>query len=311
MSDPRRLPSQPGPAPDPDLLADYLAGELPARESARIARLVRDDAAWAEAYTALVAADAAVRSDLTAAGSVALTMPVEVAARLEAALAVEESGRRARSRSKARSLARDRIARTDRRWHRLSRRFATAIAVATASVVAVAGGVTAYQFTESGSASRVAADEADAPGDPGAAAPPELTTAPAKPSPLDRIGGIRVFASGWDYSPDTASKLAPERALASAASPGVNDAETTERFTTAVAEIDARLVRLAAPAALNACRAAVAELFPGEVEVIDYARYLGQPSLIMRIRAGTATVVVAVGPSCGLGTADVLDSVPA
>jgi hypothetical protein len=51
---------------------------------------------------------------------------------------------------------------------------------------------------------------------------------------------------------------------------------------------------------LTACLDAVTRTHPGTVQVIDYARYQGEPALIVLIRdnPGPGGVVVVVGPEC-------------
>jgi hypothetical protein len=45
------------------------------------------------------------------------------------------------------------------------------------------------------------------------------------------------------------------------------------------------------------------------VAVVDFARFEGDPALIMVVRNGAVSTVVAVGPDCGNGGADELASV--
>ena len=61
-----------------DRLADYAAGVLSGRDEAETANLVRTEPHWAHAYTALVRADATVRSGLRDAGT-PVAMPADVA----------------------------------------------------------------------------------------------------------------------------------------------------------------------------------------------------------------------------------------
>ncbi|MEU7931896.1 hypothetical protein [Micromonospora echinofusca] len=73
---------------DHDLLADYLGGALDGTlEEERVARLVDEDADWAQAYALLAPAVADVRADLAAWGTAAPEMPADVADRIAAALA--------------------------------------------------------------------------------------------------------------------------------------------------------------------------------------------------------------------------------
>ncbi|MER7169324.1 hypothetical protein ABT336_25110, partial [Micromonospora sp. NPDC000207] len=73
---------------DLDLLADYLGGVLDGTpEEAVVARLVAEDAAWAQAEARLAPALSAVGADLAAWGADAPEMPSDVADRITAALA--------------------------------------------------------------------------------------------------------------------------------------------------------------------------------------------------------------------------------
>ncbi|MEU4776440.1 hypothetical protein [Micromonospora sp. NPDC023633] len=73
---------------DHDLLADYLGGALDGTpDEELVARLVDEDAAWAQAYALLAPAVADVRADLAAWGAPAPEMPADVADRIVAALA--------------------------------------------------------------------------------------------------------------------------------------------------------------------------------------------------------------------------------
>ncbi|MBQ1074082.1 hypothetical protein KBX06_13055 [Micromonospora sp. C31] len=73
---------------DHDLLADYLGGALDGTpDEDLVARLVDEDADWAQAYALLGPAVADVRAGLAAWGSAAPEMPTDVADRIVAALA--------------------------------------------------------------------------------------------------------------------------------------------------------------------------------------------------------------------------------
>ncbi|TDC39926.1 hypothetical protein E1211_02750 [Micromonospora sp. 15K316] len=73
---------------DHDLLADYLGGALDGTpEQVVVARLVAEDAAWAEAYAQLAPAVAAVEGELARWGEPVAEMPPEVVEQITAALA--------------------------------------------------------------------------------------------------------------------------------------------------------------------------------------------------------------------------------
>ncbi|MEU9505552.1 hypothetical protein AB0D32_04625 [Micromonospora sp. NPDC048170] len=73
---------------DHDLLADYVGGALDGTpDEALVARLVDEDADWAQAYALLAPAVADVHADLAAWGATAPEMPADVTDRIVAALA--------------------------------------------------------------------------------------------------------------------------------------------------------------------------------------------------------------------------------
>ncbi|MER7419997.1 hypothetical protein ABT346_24995 [Micromonospora peucetia] len=73
---------------DHDLLADYLGGALDGTpDEELVARLVDEDADWAQAYAVLAPAVADARADLAAWGTPAPEMPADVTDRIVAALA--------------------------------------------------------------------------------------------------------------------------------------------------------------------------------------------------------------------------------
>src|SRR5437762_2651621 len=88
----RRRQSRPTvPLPDVDLdrLADYVGGALDGTpEADAVADLVATDPRWSAAYSGLIDADLAVRSDLAAVAREPQPMPPDVLSRLTAALAV-------------------------------------------------------------------------------------------------------------------------------------------------------------------------------------------------------------------------------
>jgi hypothetical protein len=71
--------------------------------------------------------------------------------------------------------------------------------------------------------------------------------------------------------------------------------------------VPAELRRLQDPVARAACLNAVVGEYGGQVALVDYARFQGQPALVVivdgtRIGAGKR-LVIAVGPDCGIGGA--------
>lgn len=295
---------------DLDRLADHVAGALEGTpRAAEVEHLVATDPAWAAAAAALRDADERVRADLAALE--APPTPVDVAARLDAALAAERpqtapaaerpqmapaaerpdsvpvrpgeadrgstrpGGRRATSGSTGPAPGR-----------RARRRRALAWAGAAAVVFALAaGGVTAATMghqrstssasTASGAISGPARDSAKAP----QAAAPEAAGRLALP-PVAR-------ASGTDYRADTLARAAAVQLTAGdSAGPA-----------------PVALERLADPAALAACTSALTVRYGGTVRTVDFARFNGVPAVIV-VLDGQPVRVVAAGARCGLAGTD-------
>lgn len=285
---------------DLDVLADYTAGVLDGAEAARVADLIETDAGWAMAYEALVRAEAAVRDDLRAAAAVSDRMPEDIAARIDAALtSLPERGGTVVSLDAARARR---------------RRIATAIAGVAAAGVAVLGGLSLANTQMSGGM-----EAADAP-----VLAPEASDPPVAPRESDGggsgdMGSVTgdssawplVIASGRDYTTGSVRDL---RAYAGAAPPA--EVDKTSRPDMAMgdaprAAAGGALARLAAPAALEACLAAINAIQPGQPVVVDFARYEGAPALVTLVRQTASSIIVIVGPDCGISDADVITTVPA
>lgn len=294
---------------DLDALADYTAGLLDPADTAVVGDLVRTDPHWRHAHDALVAAEAAVRADLHTAAAVHLTMPADVADRIDAALAAERGHG---------VVVPIEAARSRRRVP--SRRLSTRVAAAAAGIIAVAGGLTvatqfrADDFTAGSTAEAPTADR----GAPGEA----LSSGGA---PDSSSATVQVVATGRDYSAATAPDILREAAaVAPQAEPPVAPAptQTAEQSAggaakysiLADAELASRtaggqLARLAAPAALEACLTAVGTVIPGTPSVVDFARYLGAPALIILVREPSTSTVVIVGPDCAPGQPSVITTI--
>jgi hypothetical protein len=298
---------------DLDALADYTAGVLDAADSAVIGDLVRTDPHWRHAHDALVAAEAAVLADLHTAAAVRLTMPADVADRIDAALAAE--------RGRGVVVPID-AARSRRRVP--SRRLSTRFAAAAAGIIAVAGGVAvATQFSARDFAGTTAAEapamDRGAPGEALSSGGAEWSSAT-----------VQVVATGRDYSAATAPELvreaaaiapalpeapqAPPAPSAASGEPGESTGGAAKYSILADADLTSRtaggeLARLAVPAALEACLTAVGSVISGTPSVVDFARYQGAPALIILVRERSASTVVIVGPDCAPGQPSVITTV--
>jgi len=270
---------------DFDRLADFVGGALDGTPDAEAVReLVATDDRWARAYTELVAADAAVRSDLSAYGAAPATIPADVAGRLDDAL-------RTAPRLTVVGGSGAPVRRRPRRWQKV----ALGLSAAAAVVVCGAGAVnllpqigvpTTSSDDAGGSDNGLAQSEPDkAAGAPGA-------------------GGPRTLSSGTDYDPRSLAGLGAAAAGAAEAVPG---AQPTRADQGRNAEVPAELRRLLQPSALAACTTAIVSEYGGAIELVDYARFEGRPALVVLLKgarpARTGRWVVVVGPDCGIGGA--------
>jgi hypothetical protein len=119
-----------------------------------------------------------------------------------------------------------------------------------------------------------------------AAGAPEV---PYSFAPTPAVDGSRltdIFATGTDYRRDTLAGVAslPEGGGVELGAPNMSSAG---------------LSRLASDDGFTDCTDAVSQRYPGQAVVADFARYEGSPALVLLIRQGTGSVVVAVGAGCG------------
>ncbi|RGC68654.1 hypothetical protein C5N14_11710 [Micromonospora sp. MW-13] len=308
---------------DHDLLADYLGGALDGTpDEAVVARLVEEDPAWAEAHDALAPALARVGEDLAAWAGPAPEMPLAVADRIAAALAGAGPGT-----PTGPSVAPDATDRTDpdratgvppalvpaqpsggsrrpaggsgpttgrtgtagpgrrgRRWVRI----AGPVALATAAVFAVGLGLNRFvtESTQSDSAATTTMRE------PAGAA-------------MGANGSFRATGnpqhSGIDWTPEALASGAPRTGPSKSVGQGSAAPEVGggERLP-AVGDLD----RLTAAGALTSCLTAVSTEYgagPLTVDLVDYARFRGDPALIVRFvdPSGVRWAWVS-GPECGV-----------
>jgi hypothetical protein len=279
---------------DLDRLADYAAGVLDPAAADEVAHLVRTDDGWARALTALVAADEAIRGDLRAAAVEPGPMPADVADRISVALSDE----RARHRGASAPVVSLAAARAKRR-----RRWTTSVAAAAASLVLVLCGVTIYQYGLPGTSAESTAGgglpqqpEADRGGPAPAMGPTRGEFAPL------------VVATGFDYGDGDLRQLLqkpPPAAVPNYATDGSQDLPDALTSAPAVPRevreaAPLTLTRLTDPTSLATCLAAIRADHPGVPILLDYARYDGRPALIVSIRNGATTTIVAVGGDCGI-----------
>ncbi|MGS2618482.1 hypothetical protein ACVCAH_28725 [Micromonospora sp. LZ34] len=323
---------------DHDLLADYVGGALDGTpEEATVARLVAEDPAWSAAHALLAPAVADVRAGLAGWGEAPEPMPPTVTDRILAALAAQPiedpaGATRAHTDEKSADPAATDPATADpgvpagagsvvpaqpvggsgrrpagvprsepgrgaatgpgRRRRRLTR-LAGPVAVAAVSIAAVGLGVNqlAGGRSDEGAAGTAMSDSAETRATPEVAGPaaagaPDRTTA----APL---------RSGTDYTPETlGGALATKAQQFQSGAPARVDAEGGRMAG------PGNLDRLGDQAALTACLGEIGTEHgagPLLVEVVDYARFLGQPALVVRFTddAGARWAWVS-GPECGV-----------
>jgi hypothetical protein len=251
---------------DLDLLAEHLAGLLDPAEDARVARLVDTDPSWAGAYADLVAAQPLLDEALGGLGG-AVPMPVDVADRLDAALAAE-----------TRTAT---VINLESRRRR--RRFATAATAVAAAVVLVFGGYAALSALSGGAGtSSLNSSGGGAASDarPRAAAP--LTAAGSLPP---------VLHSGTDYNPVNLGSAAARKAAPGPAAQAGGGSKTNE--------LDSGGAGPADPATIAACLSDLVARYGGQPTLVDYALFKGRPAVIVVLTTGSTSRVVAAASTCG------------
>ena len=277
-----------------DRLADYLADVLEPADAAEVSRLVAEDSRWSATHAALVPADAVVRETLAAAGAATDPMPADIAARLDDAM--RDLGRTPDVSTESAPI--DLASARARRLRR--RRWLTGVATAAAAVVAVIGGVSVAANlirSDNATTSSTALGNADAPGSGKAASGEQVPPAASQP-------GLTVLASGTDYTTGTLGQLSVPQFAAGEADGALTPQDSAKananHVPQQVRDLAPRpLARLLDPAALSACLDAIRAVTPGVVAAVDYARFAGEPALVVLVRQGGNSTVIAVGPDCG------------
>ncbi|MEO3770834.1 hypothetical protein [Micromonospora sp. B9E7] len=310
---------------DDDLLADYLGGALDGTpQQEEVARLVSTDPAWVEAYAQLAPALTEVRASLARWAEPSPEMPQAIVDRLSAALAAAEptsggpstehrvdaggdpstplvvpaQGGAGRRPATSTSVRPGRRASTGpgRRWREWARRGGPVAAV-TVAVVAVALGLTQLPGTVSHDTGGTALERPASAPEGVAGADAARTTGPA-------------LRSGTDYTPQTLGneqgtlQSAPSSSRASGNTPGTQpevDAGGSRRPMTDGLD---QLARLTDETALTTCLTTVTAEHgngPLVIEVMDYARFQGEPALVIRFTDATGARWAWVsGPECGV-----------
>ena len=280
-----------------DRLADYLADALDPDDAAEVDRRLAEDHRWSAARAALVEADAAVRDLLAGPVAAAGPMPADIAARLDETLrglpAAATPGAATPATEPESNVSSLATARAKRR------RFMTAIATVAAGAVAVVGGLNvAANMTENTAQSTAVG---------GANGSPLGREAAAASPPALMMDEPVYFASGTNYTSATLGRLSAP--LAAAGVSEVPPQNLTKDATRSVPQmvrdrVPNALARLLDQAELSTCLRAVLAAHAGSVTALDYASFAGDPALIVLVRQGKISTVVAVGPNCGRAGAD-------
>jgi anti-sigma factor RsiW len=273
----------PGHGIDMDLLADYVGGALDGTpEAATVERLIADDPAWAQEYARLSEAVQAVTADLRAYGTRPEPMPVDVVARVDAALNPVPANVVALEPHRAR-----------RRW---SRR-AAPVAVAAGVLIVVGLGATLLQQTggEDANTAGPAAGSAERSSSGGPVFSQQGEgVAPKAEQPLS-TAGPQVLATGINYQPDTVRTF------------GLTTPADQQR-----ASAPEELRRFTDRAVLDECLDAIrkAHGLVASIPVVDLARYAGAPAIVARLVGSAGSWVWVSGPNCGPADADKRFSAP-
>jgi hypothetical protein len=317
---------------DLDRLADFLAGALDGTPAeAEVRQRLAAEPTFAAAMERLVAASASVSDDLRAFAGNPEPMPADVADRIEAALGAAGAGGRvgpdnhtdrASSDRASSDRARPDQARPDQarpdqtrpdqarhggtgpgrpdgpgrrtRGQRLGRGRGRAIAMSAAAVavLVLVAGVLVPQLSHTATSKSTAGSAANRQGS----------------SSIFKSEGQapRLVSSGNDYTRQTVGTILDSLSAAPAvAGDGYSQGSLPmgPRVVSGSGAGAAELSRLADRSALATCLGAVLGRHGGVVTLVDYARFDGQPALVVLLQnvqeAPGGQFVVVVGPACG------------
>jgi hypothetical protein len=291
---------------DLDRLADYTAGLLEPAEAAEVDRLIATDDGWARAHDALIAAQPLVGHALAQLPEE--RMPTDVAARLARALDYAAGDARGAGPDQRPTAGDARGAGPDqrptaggtgsnvidlgraRRWRRVTLA-TTAVAAAVAVCV---GGLAALNGLRSATStgSNSAGSAAQAPAAVGSG--PTILISGTDYTHVQLATPPALSGNAFKAGPSSGALDRPAPSGAPGAPRGRGKADQA-----AGTAVPAELARLTDPTQLRACLDAIVAVDRGQPTSVDYARYKGQPALIVTLAVGPVTAV-AVGPSCGL-----------
>ncbi|GAA0427856.1 hypothetical protein Aca07nite_34930 [Actinoplanes capillaceus] len=273
---------------DLDLLADYVGGALDGTpDQERVATLVSGDPAWRRAFEMLepgmIAVEGALREFEPE------PMPDDLAARLDAMFRVPEEIPGATDAVPAKVVDLDGVRRAR------ARRWAAPIGVAAALLAFAGFGVS--QLSDVGMTDDSA--ESSAAGGAADQSTPMMASIPAD----------NVIFSDTDYTAGTLVATSAKRSQVGVLS------ESSEPAAAEQASGFSPLARLIDPAGLISCLDAITRNNGGgqiAVDLVDYARFDGDPAMIVRFSAANGVWVWAVGPECGApgAGADTVEQLP-
>jgi hypothetical protein len=126
-----------------------------------------------------------------------------------------------------------------------------------------------------------------------------------------------LLVSGTNYTPSTIAQMpAPAAAAGAPERPRLSSPESITKDAAGGApqnvraEAPAPLARLLDPTALAECLDVIRVINPGVALTVDYARFNGEPALVVFVREASRSVAVVVGPDCGRAGADQKASTP-
>ncbi|BCJ38892.1 hypothetical protein Athai_63950 [Actinocatenispora thailandica] len=265
------------PEVDDELLADYVGGALAGTGvEEQVAELIATRPEWRSAHAAAVPADAAVRADLAHVGTVPTTMPPELLSRLG-------EGFREQRPAGHPVVALDRDRRSRRRRAQWLAGAAAGVLVLAFAGIAGASVLTGGQDRDA-SSSRAGSARQGATPSPTTKGPNHAQIAPKDARPTD---GVRLAASGTDYTVDTvpqAADRAGQQALSSSA---------------VAAAVPGELRPLTDPARLDRCLHQLGVPGGYTASLVDFALFRSRPAAVVVASAGSATRISVVGPECG------------
>ncbi len=275
---------------DHDLLADYVGGALDGTpEAARVAKLIAASPQWHAAAEELTAALRSVSEDLEILRGTPETMPPEIVARFDELLKSPAMTPVA-ARPAVDPLAARRPARKVRglkQWRKW--------AVPAGLLATFFGFLTVISFFPP-----VTPMNERAASGPREQATDSLMDVSAPP--------VATTTSGRHHN---RANLGSRMSSLPVAPPETMKGDTLPSYGVGITGfIPPELERLTDPVALRQCLDAIAKVLPGTATLVDFARFEGNPALVISITAGAARWTFVAGPDCGIKGPDEIFRTP-